>query len=252
MEKSSFVWRYTSLYHSYSSLDILSYFLCSLMNLILFKKESLVLDKTEEKLVYFQFTDLIRKIINSFNILQKMMKIPNIIFVMREFKKQFPFLFLHSVEIIGRYLCVYWKRISDNRKISIISSLLYFSIKYIKSSLFLNFHSDTQIKNYDSVCRIFHDIVRLGIKLPNEYPDLISSHFNKPGWTELLVSIFNSLNDRSSSSHSDIPPLFFPSSVFSSENIADIVNSTANTIKMLLISNTPKTVIEYLELSSFD
>jgi hypothetical protein len=87
IEKSSFPWRYTSLCCSYSSLEILSDFVFCLWNLIDFKRSSEILDKSMEKFVYFQFVDLVKEITNSFDILQKMLEIPKIIFIMRKFGK---------------------------------------------------------------------------------------------------------------------------------------------------------------------
>jgi hypothetical protein len=250
IEKFSFPWRYTSLCCSYSSLEILSDFVCCLWNLIQFKMKSGFLGETLEKFVYFQCVDLMKEIINSFDILQKMLEIPKIIFIIKEFREQLPFLFLYSILMVGTFICVY----CDDETILIILSLLDISMKYVKSKLFFCFPSDLKTQIYDDICVIMHDIVFSLIKSPNKYPDLIRSYFEKSGWTELLIHIFNALNVllSSSHSHSDIPPsLSFFSSVSPSKDTAYIVDSTAKTIKMLLNSNTPKTVVEYLELTLF-
>jgi hypothetical protein len=145
--------------------------------------------------------------------------------------------------MVGTFISEY----CDDETILIIPSLLDLSMKYVKSELFFDFPSDLKTDAYDDICVMMHNIVLLLIKSPNRYPDLIRSYFEKSGWTELLIHIFNALNDLSSSSHShsDIPPsLFFLSSISPSEDTAKIVKSTAKTILMLLNSNTPKSVVE--------
>jgi hypothetical protein len=248
MDESSFPWRYTSLCCLYLSLETLSNFVCGLMNLLQFKVESGILDQAEEKFV--------KEVINSFDILQKILEIPKIVFILREFKEQLPFLLVYSIsiEIIGRYILVCWKISPDDdqAKSMIFLSLLNFSMECVKSSLFVYFPLDVKVEIYHFVCAMMHDIVDSKIEESNKYPDLIRSYFDKSGWTEWLIHIFNTLKAFPSSPHSDsdlIPSLSFFSSVSSSEYTHTIIYLTAKTIEMLLKSNTPKAVVEYLELT---
>jgi hypothetical protein len=182
-----------------------------------------------------------------------MLEIPKIIFVMREFGERLPFLFKYSIGIIGMYIYVCEKRIPDNQAISMISSLLYFSMKYLKSEPFFNFPPDNKVEFYRILCLIYDNVI-LKIALPNKYSDLIRSCFDKSGWTELLIRIFNALNVFSSSPYSDsdvLPSLSFFSSVSPSEYTASILYLTSRMIRILLKSNTPKAVVEYLKLTSF-
>jgi hypothetical protein len=215
--------------------------------LIQFNEESVVFKKTSNKFICLD--DLIKEIIDSFDILQKMLKIPNVIFVIREFRGLSGYLFFYNIQIIGKYIYNCWETIPDDVKVSMISSILYFSMKYFKGVLFYDIPLDGKILMFCQICYMFYFIVFSGIKLFNTYFDLIRFHFEKSGWTEWLIHIFNVLNVLSSSPHSNIPPsLSFLSSISPSENTTYIVEITSKTIKMLLKSNTPKAVVEYLEL----
>jgi hypothetical protein len=70
---------------------------------------------------------------------------------------------------------------------------------------------------------------------------LIKSLFKDSGWTECLINIFNALNPSSLSSSKLLPPfLSFLSSVSPSEDTADILKSTSESIILLEDENTPE------------
>jgi hypothetical protein len=196
------------------------------------------------------------EIINSFDIHWKLLEIPSIIFVMEELKGRSMMLWIDSVGVVGKCVIFNRERISNERKISIIESLLILSMKYLKATIFLIIEQNMKIVFFEPICSIFRDIVvLLGVELPNEYPDLIRSIFETSGWTEWLIHIFNALNVLSSSSRSSLslpPSLSFLSSVSPSEETDKITRCVAITIKKLCMTNTPEAVNKYLELTSFN
>jgi hypothetical protein len=192
------------------------------------------------------FFDLIIVILNSFELLKKIME--------SSFSNAVPLipLYLLSTSVMLDYFYSNSNRIINEEIISITKSILYFSVYYVKSSSFPKGNTYFCLTILRYYCLRFFFMINSWKNSSDKLFNLIKSLFRNSGWTECLINIFKALNPFSLSSSKQSPPfLSFLSSVSPSENTANILECTSEAIILLEDENTPEEVSNYLKLTNF-